>query len=140
MNESLRHAIVCCLGIVAMMTIDLCYLGIIAKSFYRSHLDAIGRFSLSDMSATSIIAGIAAWSTIVIGLYWFVIVRNNYVLDRALIIQALFYGFVVYGTYNFTNHSFLRHWPLSLALCDTAWGMCVNAIVAVILTKINAYL
>ena len=36
--------------------------------------------------------------------------------------RAALVGLVAYGVYDLTNLSTLRHWPLKLALVDTAWG------------------
>ena len=48
---------------------------------------------------------------------------------RALGLGALL-GLVAYGTYDFTNLSTLRDWPLSLSLIDVAWGCALTAISA----------
>lgn len=40
---------------------------------------------------------------------------------EALMLGA-FFGLVVYGTYDFTNYSTLRDYPLALAVVDLAWG------------------
>ncbi|KQU93376.1 hypothetical protein ASC89_24875 [Devosia sp. Root413D1] len=39
-------------------------------------------------------------------------------------------GLVAYGTYDFTNLSTLRNWPLSLSLIDVAWGTALTAVTA----------
>jgi uncharacterized membrane protein len=39
-------------------------------------------------------------------------------------------GAVAYGTYDFTNLSTLRGWPLGLSLIDVAWGIVLTAIAA----------
>jgi uncharacterized membrane protein len=36
-------------------------------------------------------------------------------------------GAVAYGTYDFTNLSTLKGWPLSLSLIDVAWGVVLTA-------------
>jgi uncharacterized membrane protein len=42
-------------------------------------------------------------------------------LLQALALGALL-GLVAYGTYDFTNLSTLRDWPVGLSLIDVAWG------------------
>jgi uncharacterized membrane protein len=32
------------------------------------------------------------------------------------------YGLVVYGTYDLTNYSLVKDWPLTITLVDMAWG------------------
>ena len=39
-------------------------------------------------------------------------------------------GLVAYGTYDFTNLSTLRNWPLALSLVDVAWGVALTGITA----------
>jgi uncharacterized membrane protein len=36
-------------------------------------------------------------------------------------------GLVAYGTYDFTNLSTLRGWPIGLSLIDVAWGVALTA-------------
>ena len=48
---------------------------------------------------------------------------------KALLFGAVL-GFVAYGTYDFTNLSTLRNWPLSLSLVDVAWGTALTAVTA----------
>lgn len=36
-------------------------------------------------------------------------------------------GLVAYGTYDFTNLSTIRDWPLMVSLVDLAWGVSVSA-------------
>jgi uncharacterized membrane protein len=35
---------------------------------------------------------------------------------------------VAYGTYDFTNLSTMRDWPLMVSVVDLAWGISVSAI------------
>lgn len=39
-------------------------------------------------------------------------------------------GLVAYGTYDFTNLSTLRNWPLALSLIDVAWGTVLTGVTA----------
>jgi uncharacterized membrane protein len=35
---------------------------------------------------------------------------------------GIFFGVIVYGVYNFTNHATFYNYPLSLVIADTLWG------------------
>jgi uncharacterized membrane protein len=48
---------------------------------------------------------------------------------QALGLGALL-GLVAYGTYDFTNLSTLRNWPVGLSLIDVAWGTALTAVAA----------
>ena len=39
-------------------------------------------------------------------------------------------GLVAYGTYDFTNLSTLKNWPVTLSLIDVCWGMALTAVTA----------
>lgn len=39
-------------------------------------------------------------------------------------------GLVAYGTYDFTNLSTIRDWPLMVTIVDLAWGIAVSAVAA----------
>lgn len=41
--------------------------------------------------------------------------------------MAVLFGFFAYATYDLTNLSTLKHWPIGLSLIDMAWGNCVSA-------------
>lgn len=41
-------------------------------------------------------------------------------------------GLVAYGTYDITNFSTLKNWPLSVTLVDLAWGTALTAISAAV--------
>ena len=48
---------------------------------------------------------------------------------RALGAGALL-GLVAYGTYDFTNLSTLKNWPLTLSLIDVCWGVVLTGVAA----------
>lgn len=39
-------------------------------------------------------------------------------------------GLVAYGTYDFTNLSTLKNWPLTLSLIDVCWGVVLTGVAA----------
>jgi len=45
----------------------------------------------------------------------------------ALVLGALF-GFFTYATNNLTSYATLKHWPVSLTVIDTVWGILVCAL------------
>ena len=40
-------------------------------------------------------------------------------------------GLVAYGTYDFTNLSTLRDWPVALSLVDVCWGIVLTAVASI---------
>ena len=41
-------------------------------------------------------------------------------------------GLVAYGTYDFTNLSTMKDWPVMVSLVDLAWGVSVSAVAALV--------
>jgi len=41
-------------------------------------------------------------------------------------------GLVTYGTYDFTNLSTLKNWPVTLSLIDVCWGIALTAVTATV--------
>lgn len=50
-------------------------------------------------------------------------------LARTVLMGAAF-GLVAYATYDLTNHTTLKDWPLMMTIVDMAWGMLLSAVVA----------
>ena len=44
--------------------------------------------------------------------------------------MAALFGFFAYATYDLTNLTTLKQWPIGLSLIDMAWGTCVSAAAA----------
>jgi len=47
-----------------------------------------------------------------------------------LLLRGALYGLFTYATYDLTNLATVRDWPMLLAFVDIAWGMLLNAAVA----------
>ena len=67
----------------------------------------------------------------VLGLLWFAIKPNRALLGikRAFVAGATV-GFLVYASYDLTNLSLLKDWPLGLSLMDITWGTLLSGITA----------
>jgi len=105
--------------------IDLVWLGVIARGFYR---DQIG-----SLMAESINWGAALlfYLLSIAGIVFFAVLPA---LDagswtKALLLGAAF-GFFTYMTYDLTNLATLRGWPLTLVVVDIAWGTILCGTVA----------
>ena len=107
--------------------IDMIWLGLIAKNFYREH---IGFLMAADVNW---LAAIIFYLLFIAGLILFVIspaVEKRAWLD-ALLKGALF-GLVTYATYDLTNLATVRGWPVLVTIVDLAWGATLSASVSVI--------
>ncbi len=118
---------------VAMLVLDVLWLGVIAKSFYR---DGIGHL-MAD--SPNLAAGGVFYLLYPLGVMLFAVVPSVLVGGlaapadapwwRAVLAGALF-GFFAYATYDLSNLATLRGWPLRLVLVDIAWGSALTAAAA----------
>lgn len=119
--------------LVAFVVIDLVWLGLIAKSFYR---DAIGPLMADP---PNLVAGGVFYLLYPVGIMLFAVAPTAWLggmaapaevpWARAVLAGAVF-GFFAYATYDLTNLATLRDWPLRLALVDIVWGAALTAAAA----------
>jgi len=105
------------ISFVVFFSIDLFWLGIIAKNLYRNQ---IGHLLKTDVNW---IAAIIFYLVFIVGLVIFVLMpaveKGN--LWHAVFLGALF-GFITYATYDLTNLATLKDWPIQVTFIDLAWG------------------
>jgi uncharacterized membrane protein len=67
----------------------------------------------------------------IVGILYYAVLPALAVGDwkKALLFGALF-GFFTYMTYDLTNYSTMKDWPLAIAFVDTLWGTVLSASVA----------
>jgi uncharacterized membrane protein len=105
--------------------IDMVWLGLVAKDFYRSQM---GFLMKSDINWP---AAILFYLLFVAGLVVFVITPalEKSAWRHALLYGALF-GLIAYATYDLTNLATLQGWPLLVTVVDLAWGAVLAASVS----------
>jgi len=115
------------IALPVFFVIDMIWLGIVAKNFYRNQ---IGNLLRSDVNWT---AAIIFYLIFIAGLIVFVVFpaieKSSWVY--ALIFGALF-GFVCYATYDLTNLAITKDWPLLVTVVDLIWGSVLAASVSII--------
>ena len=107
--------------------IDMVWLGLIAKKFYREQIGFLMKTNINWLAA------IIFYLLFIAGLVFFVIspaVEKKSWLN-ALFVGALF-GLLAYSTYDLTNLATLKDWPLLLSAVDIIWGMALSASVSLI--------
>lgn len=112
-------------SVVAFFAIDMTWLVVIARSFYKTQLGSL----MTDNIIWPVAIGF--YLLFLVGLLIFAVIPAVNAKDfmYALIYGALF-GFFTYMTYDLTNWSTLRDWPGMLSLVDIAWGTILSAAVA----------
>ena len=114
-------------ALLIFLAIDMVWLTIIAKDFYKKHIG----FLMNE--TVNITPAVIFYVLFVLALVVFVITpsieKNSWV--NALMFGA-FFGLVTYATYDLTNHATLKNWPLIVTLVDLAWGAFIGSAVSVI--------
>lgn len=99
--------------------LDALWLGWLARDFYREAIGAQMAEQVRWVPALLFYVGFPAA----------LVALAVYPAGQPLAMQvarAALVGLVAYGVYDLTNLATLRHWPLRLALADTAWGTLVS--------------
>jgi uncharacterized membrane protein len=114
-------------ALVSFLAIDMVWLVIVARGFYRKQLG----FLLSDLPNWW--AAIAFYLLFVVGLLVFAVVPGVQVgsLRRALVLGG-FFGLVTYATYDLTNLATVKNWPWIVTVVDMVWGTVLATSVAAI--------
>jgi uncharacterized membrane protein len=113
------------LTIPVFFIIDMLWLGVFAKGFYRKILANF----LSDRVNWA--AALIFYLLFIVGILIFAVIPalEKNTLWYALVFGGLF-GFFTYATYDLTNLATLKNWPLIIVLVDIIWGVVLSSVVA----------
>ncbi len=112
--------------------IDMIWLGLVAKGFYRRHL---GGFLSPNVRWG---AAFLFYLLYIVGLLVFVVrpaLLRGAPLE-ALVFGALF-GLICYATYDLSNMATLKNWPLIVTVVDLVWGTVLGGVVSLLSTVIG---
>ncbi len=117
-----------------MLAIDYVWLSIIAKNFYKTHLEHLLTSNPNFFTAGLfyIIYGM--------GITFFIIIpalkdgSSNLI---KIFLTGAFFGFIAYSAYDLTNHSTLKNWPTIVTVVDLLWGSLLTGTIAVIAFSIT---
>ncbi len=112
---------------VIFFAIDMIWLGVIAKNFYREKL---GFIFTGEVNWT---AAVIFYLLYIGGILYFAIIpgidTGNW---KLVLLNGAFLGFLCYATYDLTNMATIKQWPLIVVLVDIAWGTFLTGSVAVL--------
>jgi uncharacterized membrane protein len=114
------------LTVPVFFAIDLLWLGVLARGFYRDNLAHL----LSPVVNWP--AAVVFYLFFIAGILYFAVLPAlaEGSVQRALLNGALF-GFFTYMTYDLTNLATLPSWPVKVVVVDILWGTVLCAAVAV---------
>jgi uncharacterized membrane protein len=120
-----RYLLAYAATLVAMVALDLVWLGVVAKGFYR---DGIGHLMAER---PNVLVAVLFYALYALGLVIFAVAPHGTAGGwRTTLVTAALFGFFAYATYDLTNLATLRDWPLGVSLLDVAWGTFVSAVAA----------
>jgi uncharacterized membrane protein len=110
---------------VSFIVIDLLWLGVVAKSFYRRELGSL------MLEKINLPVALIFYLIFPMGLTIFAVAPalGGGGVGYALQYGALF-GFFAYATYDLTNLATLKNWSTKLSIIDIAWGTALASICA----------
>ncbi len=105
--------------------VDMVWLGVVAKNFYRKHL--------GYLMAPKVVwpAAILFYLLFIAGLVVFA-VRPGLAAGGPLkaVLLGAFLGLVSYATYDLTNQATVKDWPLVVTVVDLIWGTALGGLVS----------
>jgi len=104
-------------ALVTFIVIDLLWLGVVARGFYRKYMGHLMRSSVNWPAAIVFYLFFAAGILLLV--VWPAIERQS--LGQAVLLGALF-GLVTYAAYDLTNLATLEGFPVQVAVVDLVWG------------------
>ena len=113
--------------LIAFFIIDMAWLGLVARSFYRKHLGFLMN------SSPNWFAAIIFYMLFIVGILVFVVVpglENNSL--KTTLLRAALFGVITYATYDLTNLATVKDWPLLVTVVDMIWGTVLSAAVSFI--------
>jgi uncharacterized membrane protein len=113
------------LTVPVFFILDIFWLGVVAKGFYRSNLANF--LSPSVRWGVAILFYLIYLAGILIFAIQPALERDS--LARAVLVGGLF-GFFTYATYDLTNLATLRDWPVVVVAVDIIWGIFLCAVVS----------
>ncbi len=122
----MQYLAIYALTTVIFFAIDMVWLGIVARNFYRQHLGYI------MAEQVNWIAAIVFYLLYIGGILYFAILPafHQQASWQQAALNGAVLGFLCYATYDLTNLATLKNWPLTVVLIDIVWGTVLTGSVA----------
>lgn len=115
------------IAVPVFFAIDMVWLGVIAKDFYRQQIGTLLKPEVNWVAA------VVFYLLFLAGLVLFVVepAMQKQSWSDALF-RGAFFGLVTYATYDLTNLAVAKDWPLTVTIVDMVWGTVLAASVALV--------
>jgi uncharacterized membrane protein len=110
--------------LVAFLAIDMLWLVLVARSFYRKYLGFLMAPSPNWLAA------VISYLLYVVGLVVFAVLPGLETSSlKTTLLRAALFGLIAYATYDLTNLATVKDWPLIVTVVDLIWGTVVSVAV-----------
>jgi len=112
------------LAVVIFFCIDMVWIGVLAKNFYREKLSFVFTGQINWTAAVIfylIYIGGILYFAVLPGANWQTALQNGAVL-----------GLLCYATYDLTNMATIPQWPLIVVIADIIWGIVLTGSVSAV--------
>jgi uncharacterized membrane protein len=110
---------------IAFFAIDMVWLGLVARTFYRKYLGFLMAPSPNWLAA------IIFYMLFIVGILVFVVLPgledNSF---KTTLLRAALFGLITYATYDLTNLATVKDWPVLITVVDMAWGTVLSVAVS----------
>jgi uncharacterized membrane protein len=111
--------------LAVFFAIDMVWLGLLARTFYRKHLGFLMAPNPNWLAA------IIFYLLFIVGILVFVVLPG---LEsgslRDTLLRAALFGLITYATYDLTNLATLKDWPVTVTVVDMIWGTVLSVMVS----------
>ena len=123
----MKNILLYAIATIIFFAIDMVWLGVIAKNFYR---DKLGFIFTGDVRWG---AAIIFYLIYIFGILFFAVLPSIKDLSwqTALLNGALF-GLMCYATYDLTNLATISQWPVIVVVVDIIWGIVLTGSVSLL--------
>ncbi len=116
-EQAILYATAYAVTLVAFLVIDLFWLGVVARRFYKAQLGSLMRARVNWAAAGGF------YLVYVAGIVFFAVAPALTAGSwTTAAVNGALLGLLAYGTYDMTNLATLKGWPLQMSLVDMAWG------------------
>lgn len=121
-------------AVVFMLTLDALWLAA-TKNMYAAGAARVQGKSVLNYRFNAWPGAVFAYVAMIVGVCKFVL--NHPTSNRfAFVLNAIAFGFALYGVYNGTSMVLYSEYPTKIAIIDTLWGMTLLAATAVFYTSV----
>ena len=111
--------------LIAFFVIDMLWLGLVARTFYRKYLGFLMAPSPNWLAA------IIFYLLFVVGILVFAVLPGLETNSlKTTLLRAALFGLIAYATYDLTNLATVKDWPLIVTIVDLIWGTVVSVAVS----------